>query len=70
LLDALGDGDPEVGHGDGGVGEAEFGVVDQLAGNAGAGLAGPARNTASQVRWGDRRLVGSPVIYVNVMIPG
>jgi hypothetical protein len=33
-------------------------------------LAWPARITAPQVRWGTRRLGGSPVTYVNVMIPG
>jgi hypothetical protein len=30
LLDTLGDGDPQVGHGDAVVGEAELGVVDLL----------------------------------------
>ena len=35
LLDALGDGDPEVGDRGAGVGESELGGVDQVAGDGG-----------------------------------
>jgi hypothetical protein len=35
LLDPLGHGDPQVGDGDAGLGEAEFGVVDQVADDGG-----------------------------------
>jgi hypothetical protein len=35
LLDALGDRDAKVGHGDAGVGEAELGIVDQVADDGG-----------------------------------
>jgi hypothetical protein len=53
LLDPLGDRDPQVGDGDAVVGEAELGVLDQVAGNAGApqsGRAGPDYGTSSAVR--------------------
>jgi hypothetical protein len=35
LLDALGDRDPQVGDGGAGVGEAQLGVVDQVADDGG-----------------------------------
>jgi hypothetical protein len=35
LLDALGDGDPQVGHGDAVLGEAELGVLDEVADDGG-----------------------------------
>jgi hypothetical protein len=43
VLDALDDGDPQVGDRGAGVGEAQLGALDQVAGNAGASRVWPGR---------------------------
>jgi hypothetical protein len=71
VLEALGDGNAQVGDWDAGIGKAQLGGVDQLAGDGGRSpKVWPVRpeiwNSAA-VGLGDS--CSSPVIYANVMIP-